>query len=126
VDDLNARLATQGHGAVDLRRFRPNIVLSGIPAHDEDHVRAMSWQADEGQVVLQPIKPCSRCPMPNVDPDTAAVNPMLSDVLQSYRQDRRLDGAISFGMNAIATQGVSEEVEPVLRVGQVLDIQYTL
>jgi len=55
-----------------------------------------------------------------------AVNPVLSDVLQSYRQDRRLDGAISFGMNAIATQGVSEDVEPVLRVGQVLDIQYTL
>jgi hypothetical protein len=29
-------------------------------------------------------------------------------------------------MNAIATQGVSEDVEPVLRVGQLLDIQYTL
>jgi hypothetical protein len=51
---------------------------------------------------------------------------LLSDVLQSYRQDRRLDGAISFGMNAIATQGVSEDVEPVLRVGQVLDLQYLL
>jgi uncharacterized protein YcbX len=89
-------------------------------------VQGLSWQAEDGQVVLQPIKPCSRCPMPNVDPDTAAVNPLLSDVLQSYRQDRRLDGAISFGMNAIATQGVSEDVEPVLRVGQVLDIQYTL
>ena len=126
MDDLNARLATQGHGAVDLRRFRPNIVLSGIAAHDEDHLRSLSWQAEDGQVVLQPVKPCSRCPMPNVDPDTAAVNPLLSDVLQSYRQDRRLDGAISFGMNAIATQGVSEDVEPVLRVGQVLDIQYHL
>ena len=31
-----------------------------------------------------------------------------------------------FGMNAIATQGVSEDVEPVLRVGQVLDLQYLL
>ena len=126
LEGLNQRLAGQGHAAVDLRRFRPNIVLSGIPAHDEDHILSLSWPSEEGRVVLKPVKPCPRCPMPNVDPDTAAVNPLLGDVLQSYRQDPRLAGAVSFGMNAIATEGVGTDVEPLLRVGQVLDIQYRL
>ena len=126
LEGLNARLASSGHAAVDLRRFRPNIVLSGIPAHDEDHILGLSWQAEEGRVVLKPVKPCSRCPMPNIDPDTGDVNPLPGDVLQSYRQDRRLEGAVSFGMNAIASQGVSQDSEPLLRVGQLLDVQYHL
>jgi len=126
LEGLNQRLVNQGHAAVDLRRFRPNIVLSGIPAHDEDHILSLSWPSEQGRVVLKPVKPCPRCPMPNVDPDTAAVNPLLGDVLQSYRQDPRLAGAVSFGMNAIATEGVGTDVEPLLRVGQVLDIQYHL
>jgi len=29
-------------------------------------------------------------------------------------------------MNAIASQGVSQDSEPLLRVGQVLDVQYHL
>jgi hypothetical protein len=41
-------------------------------------------------------------------------------VLRSYRQDARLKGQASFGMNAIVTQGLvaadSEEAEPVLKV----------
>jgi hypothetical protein len=35
-------------------------------------------------------------------------------MLRSYRQDRRLDGAITFGMNAIVCQGAGQ----MLRVGQ--------
>ena len=36
--ELNARLAAAGHDAVGIERFRPNIVLAGIEAHDEDRV----------------------------------------------------------------------------------------
>ena len=39
VDDLNTRLGAAGFGAVGVERFRPNIVLAGIEAHDEDLLR---------------------------------------------------------------------------------------
>jgi len=38
----------------------------------------------------------------------------VSDTLQAYRQDSRLKGAVSFGMNAIVVEGDDR----VLRVGQ--------
>ena len=40
--------------------------------------------------------------------------PVVADTLQAYRQDPRVGGAITFGMNAIVRQGVGQ----VLRVGQ--------
>ncbi len=114
VTGLNTRLATQGHAAVTVQRFRPNIVLAGIEAHDEDQIASMHITTQEGNVELALVKPCPRCPIPNVNPLTAAPSPEVGDTLQSYRQDARLDGAVSFGMNAITLQGF----EQVLRVGQ--------
>ncbi|KRC10052.1 Fe-S protein [Hydrogenophaga sp. Root209] len=112
--DLNARLVAAGHEPVDMRRFRPNIVLSGIEAHDEDRVGAMRVATDDSAAVIEPVKPCGRCPIPNIDPTTALSSPAVSDTLQTYRQDPRLKGAITFGMNAIVIEGDGQ----VLRVGQ--------
>ncbi len=118
--ELNARLLRQGVAAVDMRRFRPNVVLGDAPEHallphDEDRVGVMTLATDSGvPVQLQPVKPCPRCPIPNIDPDTALTTPSVGDALQQYRQDARVDGGITFGMNAIPVQGVGQ----VLRVGQ--------
>jgi uncharacterized protein YcbX len=120
LNELNARLARQGVAAVDMRRFRPNVVLGDAPEHtlsphDEDRVGVMTIHTDsDAPVQLQPVKPCPRCPIPNIDPDTAMVAPAVGDTLQQYRQDARVDGGITFGMNVIAVQGVGQ----VLRVGQ--------
>jgi uncharacterized protein YcbX len=35
------------------------------------------------------VKPCPRCPIPDIDPATAESNPVVSDTLQAYRRDRR-------------------------------------
>ena len=110
---LNARLAAQGHAPVGIERFRPNIVLAGIEAHDEDRVAELHIDAAQ-PVRLQLVKPCPRCPIPDIDPLTAVSSPVVGDALQGYRQDARLDGAVSFGMNAIVRSGE----EQVLRVGQ--------
>jgi len=110
---LNARLAAGGHGPVGIERFRPNIVLAGIEAHDEDRVAELRIEAAQ-PVVLQLVKPCGRCPIPNIDPATAQSTPAVGDMLQGYRQDRRLDGAVTFGMNAIVREGEDQ----LLRVGQ--------
>jgi uncharacterized protein YcbX len=120
LDEFNARLQAQGHAAVDMRRFRPNIVLEGLPAHDEDRVGPLHIETGEGPALLTPVKPCPRCPIPNIDPVTAESSPEVSDTLQTYRQDARLNGAVTFGMNAIVSGGV----DTVLRVGQPVSASY--
>ena len=113
LQSLNERLVAAGHGAVGIERFRPNIVLTGIEAHDEDRLDMLRVDAGE-PVLLKPVKPCSRCPIPNIDPATGQSSADVGEMLQSYRKDDVLGGAISFGMNLIVIQGVDQ----TLRVGQ--------
>ena len=114
LDELNARLAAAGEAPVDLRRFRPNIVLADVEPHDEDRIAGWRVQTEGGVAALENVKPCARCPIPNIDPVTATSTPAVSDALQAYRQDPRLNGAITFGMNAIVLEGDGL----VLKVGQ--------
>lgn len=113
IEELNSRLASAGQMAVDQRRFRPNIVLGGVDAHDEDRMGAWRVDTGEGQAVLENVKPCARCPIPNVDPDSGVSSPAVGDALQAYRQDPRFNGALTFGMNAIVLEGDGL----ILRVG---------
>lgn len=110
---LNEKLQAAGHGPVGIERFRPNIVLAGLDAHDEDRISTLRIDADQ-EVRLKPVKPCPRCPIPNIDPATAQSDPVVTDTLQGYRRDERLGGAVTFGMNAIVLQGIDQ----TLRVGQ--------
>lgn len=112
--ELNQRLAAAGHGAVGIERFRANVVLGGGESHDEDRVDLVRIGVDAGEVHLQPVKPCARCPIPDIDPATATSHPAVGDTLRTYRQDARVGGGITFGMNAITRQGEGA----VLRVGQ--------
>lgn len=113
LDLLNEKRAAGGLAPVGIERFRPNIVLAGLQAHDEDRV-AMFAIGAEAVVQLRPVKPCARCPIPDVDPATAALDPSVSAILRSYRSDDRLHGAVSFGMNLIVAQGFGQ----TLQVGQ--------
>lgn len=113
---LNARLEAGGQAHVGIERFRPNIVLSGLQEHDEDRLKGFRIDAAEGQVELRPVKPCPRCPIPNIDPGTAESSPQVMDTLQAYRADPRLDGAITFGMNTITLSGMGQ----TLRVGDLM------
>jgi uncharacterized protein len=114
LDDLNQRLSAQDHAAVTMQRFRPNVVLDGLQAHDEDRTGSLHIATAEGTVELALVKPCPRCPIPNVNPLTGVPSPEVGDTLQTYRKDARLGGAVSFGMNAITLSGTDQ----VLRVGQ--------
>jgi uncharacterized protein YcbX len=118
--ELNTRLAADGHAAVEMQRFRPNLVLAGVEAHDEDRIGPMHIATDSAAAVIEGVKPCGRCPIPNIDPATARSSPEVSDTLQAYRQDPRLDGAITFGMNAIVLEGDGQ----VLRVGQIVSADW--
>lgn len=120
VDGLNVKLRAAGHGAVGVERFRPNVVLSGLLPHDEDRLALMYVDTGGAPVVLKPVKPCPRCPIPNIDPQTALSSLEVGDTLQTYRQDARVGGAVTFGMNVIVLSGV----RAVLRVGQPLSADF--
>jgi uncharacterized protein len=112
--ELNRRLEARGAAAVDMRRLRPNIVLDGIDAHDEDHIDQLEIDTPQGTVQLKLVKPCARCTIPGVDPDTGTQGFEVIDTLAGYRSDARVGGAVTFGMNAIVVSGI----EHVLAVGQ--------
>jgi uncharacterized protein YcbX len=119
VDGLNARLQAAGLGPVDMLRFRPNIVLSPTDgqswgAHDEDRVETLQIETGQGLIRLKSAKPCSRCQMVDVDPQTAQTGSHVLSTLRGYRRDPRLDGAISFGVNLMVLEGFDQE----LAVGQ--------
>jgi hypothetical protein len=120
LDALNDKLGAAGHAAVGMNRFRPNIVLSGIAAHDEDRLNDLHIATADASVLIKPVKPCTRCPIPNIDPATATSNPAVSDTLQTYRQNAQMNDAITFGMNAIVLRGIGQ----VLRVGQAVSADY--
>ncbi|QTD46170.1 MOSC domain-containing protein [Ottowia testudinis] len=106
LDELNARLAAAGHAAVGIERFRPNIVIDGVAAQDEDRLAELRITTAEGEtVVLRPVKPCPRCPIPNVDPATGESSPEVLAALSAYRANPVLDGAVTFGMNCVIVQG---------------------
>lgn len=117
---LNERLVAAGHASIVIERFRPNVVLSGLQPHEEDLLGVIHVDAGGMDVLLKPVKPCPRCPIPNIDPLTALSSPEVGDALLSYRQDARLDGAVTFGMNAIVIRGIGS----TLRVGQAVSADF--
>jgi uncharacterized protein len=112
--DLNARLAARGAAPVGMERFRPNLVLEGLAAWEEDHVDLLSIDTPDGPLRLKLVKPCVRCTIPGVDPATGVQGTEPGDTLAGFRADARVDGGITFGVNAIVLDGV----EHTLRVGQ--------
>ena len=111
--EFNRRLVAQGHDAVTMARFRPNLVLDGLDAHGEDALDEIVFPTAEGSIRLKLVKPCARCPIPDVDPGTGVPGHTVGDVLASYRADARMDGALTFGMNAVIVEGI----ERTLRTG---------
>ncbi len=104
IDYLNERMVLAGGEAFDVRRFRPNVLLRGGEAHDED-----TWRSARiGEVSVAIGEPCSRCVMTTIDPSTGAggVEP-----LRTLAQYRRQQGEVMFGMNA------THEAPGIIRVG---------
>jgi uncharacterized protein YcbX len=97
LDDLNTRMPEP----VPMERFRPNIVLQGLPAFAEDRISSLKI----GDLTLRLVKPCTRCVITSTDQRTGerSTNPL--PVLRTFRFDRTLLG-VTFGENAIPTEGV--------------------
>jgi hypothetical protein len=113
LDELNERLAAKGHAAVPMDRFRPNVVLEGDwAAYEEDHTVLV----DLGAVRLAFVKPCARCPIPNVDQATGQRHDEPGLTLTATRS---FDDGVIFGQNAI----VCAPAGAVLRVGDAAEVE---
>ena len=87
---LNKRLPLP----VPMDRFRPNIVLTGCPAHAED-----SWrQVRIGDVGFRVAKPCARCVIKTTNQETGDRSPEPLRTLATYRVR---DGQVLFGQNLV-------------------------
>ncbi len=91
LDDLNSRLETP----LPMNRFRPNLVVSGCAAFEED-----TWKRIRiGEVELALIKPCSRCEVTTINQDTLAKG---KEPLKTMATFRRVGGnKVMFGVNVI-------------------------
>lgn len=110
-----AALADGADGArFDMRRFRPNLVVAGADAWAED--RWSSLAVGDGGLTLRTPKPCARCSIPGVDPDSAAIT---KEPLRTLARLRTRDHKTLFGINAIpdgsGTVRVGEAVRPLDR-----------
>lgn len=108
LDDLNGRLEQP----LPMNRFRPNIVVDGLPAYGEDGIKEF---CSEG-IRLRPVKPCTRCIITTTNQangERDGAEPL--DTLRTYRLSSEPRGVV-FGQNAILIEGEGQ----ALRVGQEL------
>jgi uncharacterized protein YcbX len=90
LSELNSRLREP----IEMRRFRPNIVVTGVPAFAED-----TWtELRLGALGFRAPKRCDRCSVTTVDPSTGVRGQEPLRTLATYRKQ---DGKVWFGMNLI-------------------------
>ncbi|PYH78198.1 hypothetical protein BO82DRAFT_357454 [Aspergillus uvarum CBS 121591] len=120
LGELNERLVKQGEAAITVERFRPNVVVRGQVAWEEDtwktvRVVAASASASEGGgdgrpagnggnggkgLELDIVARCARCQVPNVEPTSAVKHKKQPwDTLMAYRRvDEGMKYKPCFGM----------------------------
>ena len=100
--DLNARLPAP----LPMNRFRPNLVLDGLPAYAEDRIHELRAPG----ISLRLVKPCTRCSITATDQARGALDgeePLRT--LRRYRWDHALHG-VAFGQNAVVVAGAGREL----------------
>lgn len=100
LSSLNDALIEQSLPTVDMRRFRPNIVISGMAAFTE---HLPNWQnLQHPNFSLSLIDHCERCIITTIDPETAQKHPDK----EPYETLKRLNPmpeskAPAFGVNTV-------------------------
>lgn len=90
LNALNQALETP----VSMQCFRPNLVISDCASYAED-----SWrQLKINDIDFRLPKPCSRCAVPGIDPETAISS---KEPLTTLSRLRKWENKIYFGQNAL-------------------------
>jgi hypothetical protein len=105
--DLNGRLATQ----VPINRFRPNFVITGASAFEEDGWRKIRI----GATLFHVVKPCERCQLTTIDQETGERTGQ--EPLRTLAQYRTKNNGVLFGQYLIA-----EREGEMIRVGDEIEV----
>ena len=101
LDDLSARVGR----SLEMIRFRPNLVVQGSPAFAED-----GWKRIRiGEVDFRVLKPCARCILTTLDPQTGERSPDR-EPLATLKGYRLQDGHAMFGQNLVCDGAGALEV----------------
>eukprot|EP00126_Sphaerothecum_destruens_P002407 Sdes_comp15842_c0_seq4m4930 len=97
MQDLNDRMVARNVSPVDLRHFRPNIVISGGVPWIEDTFKKIRI----GNHVFDAVRWCERCSIPCVDADTGKRRAKFepTPTLRTFRETS--DQQVLFGINLI-------------------------
>jgi len=99
LNALNKHIVAASEDAVPMKRFRPNIVIEGDEAWTEDR-----WQQIKiGDVVLDLVKPCTRCVTTTIDQVTGvkqSKEPLRTLRARRLSKDPDMPGVL-FGWNAV-------------------------
>lgn len=103
LDDLNGRLEE----AVDINRFRPNILVDGELPFGEDN-----WQRVKiGPVIFSVEKRCARCHVININQQTGVAGKEPLRTLSTYRKE---GNKVNFAINLIPENtGIIHEEDEV-------------
>lgn len=119
--DLNSKLAAEGKEPSVIERFRPNIVVQGLPAYSEDNFGtyvvsgAAGASGGAGGIELTNQKQCGRCVVITQDVETGKV--VSKETLKVLADERKQENSakIPFGVYltpaGIGTLHVSDSVE---------------
>lgn len=114
LDELNRQLQAKGEPTVPMNRFRPNIVLQGLDAYEEDYLAGMGIAG----MTFAFVKRCARCPIPNIDQATALSAPEPGLTLAAHR---RFPEGVLFGVNAVVAGAAAGSC---LSVGDTAELAY--
>jgi uncharacterized protein len=119
INELNIALKNRGSPAVDIYRFRPNVVVSSLDEtlgpFLEEAVTELCWADEGGEGKLSTTELCIRCVVPNVDPVTADVSEETLQTVTTLSAARHQGKPVYFGTYANTMQA------SVLREGTVLE-----
>lgn len=115
LDELNEQLRAKRQRPVPMNRFRPNIVLQGLDAYEEDYLTGLRING----MTFAFVKRCARCPIPNIDQATAVSADEPGLTLAAHRT---FPEGVLFGVNAvIATSAVA-----AIDIGDVATPEYDI
>jgi len=97
LQDLDTRIGPRNGKVLELRQFRPNLVLSNCEPWQEDTLRFFRL----GEVDFEVLQPCRRCVLATINPDSLEKDPQQEPLrtLATFRQTA--EGRVTFGVHAI-------------------------
>ncbi len=117
LEALNVALQARGHDTVPMNRFRPNIVVQGLPAFSERKTDSLAHES----YAFSLRDACERCVVPTIDQATAIRNPQ-HEPFKTLADINPMPGkrTPAFAENSVLLRGKGQTI----RVGDILQIQF--